>query len=144
MFDEYKKIVCPIDFSEISKEGLGKASKLASFAKGELFLVHVVTDPWSSVYDLESDQLADPMNAQKKAAEWLEELKGTCEKGHQCQCVVLHGEHIFREICDFAESIESDIIVLTTHGRTGVKRFVLGSVAENLIRYAKCSVLVIK
>ena len=48
------------------------------------------------------------------------------------------------EIADYAKNIQADLIVIPSHGYHGVKRFVLGSVAERVIRHAECSVLVLR
>ncbi len=144
MLEEFKKIMCPVDFSTQSLIGVEKAAKLASYSKGELLLVHVMVDPWSDLYNPGADGLMDPMEAEKKATEMLEDLKAKYISGQKCQCLVLRSEHIYKGICKLAESSQSDVIVLSTHGRTGPKRLIMGSVAENTIRYAPCTVIVIK
>lgn len=144
MANDFKRIVCPLDFSRISVNGLKKAADMIASRSGSLHLVHVVTDPWSEIYNPGADHLLDPVKAQEIAFQQLRSIGEKHAAGHRCEYVVLRGEHIYRTICEYAESVHADIIVLTTHGRTGPKRLIMGSVAENIIRYAKCSVLVIK
>jgi len=144
MMEEFKKILCPVDFSEHSIKGLEKSVKLASIANGELTLVHVISDPWSELYNPDSDTLLDPVLAEQKATEMLEALAAKHAPGVTCQCVVRRGEHIYSSICELAGSLYSEIIVMTTHGRSGLKRLMIGSVAEHVIRNAPCSVFVVR
>ena len=60
---------------------------------------------------------------------------------HDAQYEVLHGNHPGKAIADFAESIGASLIVASTHGRTGLARLTLGSVAMEIVRHAPCPVV---
>lgn len=129
------KIVVPVDFSGESKLALESAAGMG----GELHCVHVLfplsqVAPNVTVGDVtDSDRVAD---AEKKLRDMTEPYAVTSTK-------ILVGKP-GHEIADYAGSIGADLIVIPSHGYHGVKRLVLGSVAEKVIRYAECSVLVLR
>ena len=81
----------------------------------------------------------------KQAEAELEHLAGEQRKttGANISVVVRDGKP-FQEICHAAETLGADLIVLTTHGHTGLKHVWLGSTAERVVRHAKCPVLVVR
>ncbi|MEI8032622.1 MAG: universal stress protein [Chlorobiaceae bacterium] len=133
-----KKIICPIDFSELSRKSLQYANEFAKLSGGEIFLVGVVeNDPTINYsHGLEPERA----EAEKKLAALIEEEKIA---GIVADYVIYEG---FAEECiiDYAKRKEADVIIMGSHGRRGLKRLFLGSVAEHVIRRAPCPVLVVK
>jgi nucleotide-binding universal stress UspA family protein len=134
-------VLAGIDFSETSSEVLRAAADLAR-PGSELHLVYVRHDaPSESTATMSQDR-------QVAFASHIDEVHVKLEEvGRQVldpsRRVVLH-TRVGRpdvEIAQLASDIEADMLVIGTHGRTGLKRLVLGSVAESLVRYAPCSVL---
>ena len=81
----------------------------------------------------------------KQAGADLERLAGALRKtNEQNISVVVRDGKPFQEICHAAETLGADLIVLTTHGHTGLKHVWLGSTAERVVRHAKCPVLVVR
>ena len=142
---QLKKILVPYDFSDHSKEALDWALELADTWQARVELLHVihilppVVDIPSDMYaDVERDQIAD-------AQQRLEALR--TEKTSDTPATIdIHVQRgvPFQAICDYAETHQADMIVMGSHGRTGLSHVFLGSVAERVIRHAPCPVLVTK
>jgi nucleotide-binding universal stress UspA family protein len=136
-----KKILAPTDFSECSRAGSDYAFRLAREFKAELRLIHVINPhahPFSDPYAvLNTDNFLDEAGraAQKKLYTMAAKSKA------RCSVRVIHGSAA-AEICNPGDD-DVDLIVLSTHGRTGLRHFLMGSVAEHVVRYAQCPVLVI-
>lgn len=142
---EIERILAPIDFSEHARLGATYARELATTYGAALDLLHVVEDAvFPTVYGIDplTPVLPDVHDRARKALETLadEVVKGNDPK------VELHvaAGHAARDIVDFAEDHNSGLIVMTTHGRTGLERFLIGSVAEKVVRQAPCPVFTVK
>jgi nucleotide-binding universal stress UspA family protein len=141
----YKKILVPLDGSELAKRALGQAEKLAETFDAELILFQVV--PFMPIYG--SPELVTPLivdEKQKEAAEryladLVEELKG---KGLKVTATVKTGQQVAVEIIDFAKESGADLIVMCTHGRSGITRWMLGSVALKLLTRGEKPILLIR
>jgi nucleotide-binding universal stress UspA family protein len=141
----YKKILVPLDGSELAKRALGQAEKLAKTFDAELILFQVV--PFMPIYG--SPELVTPLivdEKQKEAAEryladLVEELKG---KGLKVTATVKTGQQVAVEIIDFAKESGADLIVMCTHGRSGITRWMLGSVALKLLTRGEKPILLIR
>ena len=143
-----KKILCPIDFSDLNLSALTFAVDLASTFQSELHLLHVFEG-----YDAIS---LNPELAMSPMPEWLPKLRELCREklaampsddlAARCPSIVrAHREGpAIHEILEYAAHEKIDLIVLATHGRTGLKHLLMGSVAENVVRSAKCPVLTIR
>ena len=142
---ELKKILVPIDFSEISKEALAYAAFLAGQFGADIILLHV-TEKAPINYLLGPglmNHLVVPMMKQAEAD--LAGVAGSLSKNHGARLsVVVRQGRPFEEICRAARTLRADLIVLTTHGYTGLKHVVLGSTAERVVRHADCPVLVVR
>ena len=140
-----KKILVPIDFSAISKDALPWAVFLAAQFKAELVLLHV-EEKFPMDHLLGRELLSHTMVPLiKQAGADLERLAGALRKtNEQNISVVVRDGKPFQEICHAAETLGADLIVLTTHGHTGLKHVWLGSTAERVVRHAQCPVLVVR
>jgi nucleotide-binding universal stress UspA family protein len=141
----FKRILCPTDFSEPAEAAFEAAAELTQQFESELFFVHVVGSvpvtptPASTTFNVPGYQ-QELVNSAKES---LDRLVDTMEKEKvRVRPVVRQGEAA-DEIIAFAEEEKVDLIVIATHGRTGWRRFMFGSVAEKVVRLASCPVLTI-
>jgi len=139
----FKTILCPTDFSEPSSVAFDEACKFASHYGAELVLMHVIPFPAPNDLGLATEQEAERY-AQLEAECALRELSDDCPV--KCGTV----RHIVRvgdatgEIVGTAKRIGADLIVMATHGRTGWRHLVFGSVTEAVLRIAPCPVITIR
>ncbi|HEU0035604.1 MAG TPA: universal stress protein [Kofleriaceae bacterium] len=142
----FHKILCPIDFSPGSDQALRIAARLAKESSAELVIVHAWHIPpiaFGSEFTFPTDviqQLIDDANA------GLEQAKGRMrELGITHVSSKLLTGVPWNEIVELAASDGAfDLIVIGTHGRTGLARILLGSVAEKVVRHAPCPVLAVR
>ena len=148
MIQNVKKILAPIDFSEISMEAMRGAMELAKDVGAEVHLVHMIAPhhhfiPLPLATNAEqSRELVREAAMLEQAEEELKRIKK--DEFGDSKNVVTFAEvgHPVQKLLDYAKRNEIDLIMLATHGRTGAEHLVIGSVAEKLVRYASCSVLV--
>lgn len=139
-----RRILVPIDFSDQTHAALAYARELARMYEARVDLLHVVEEAvLSHVYglDLVSDAVNDVEADTRQALENLMISDIGNLFGGAVHVVV--GQPA-QSIARFAEQIDTDLIVIFSHGRTGVRRFVMGSVAESIIRTAPCPVFTVK
>ncbi len=136
-----KKILVPIDFSGFSRESLEMAVHWAERLNAEIYLIHIIdlrdlylTDHLANTYDRATLEKKLFDEAQEKISQWAEHLSVP----HRLE--IRFGSPAV-EIEKEIEKEKIDLVVLSTHGRTGLKHFFMGSVAENVVRSAPCSVL---
>jgi nucleotide-binding universal stress UspA family protein len=135
-----KKILVPVDFSDCSNKALVYATALAKQFEAELTLMHVV-----EIYPGPPELILPEPNlyASQCGRKNLEVLR--LAVGHAAPCEVLLRTGVpHSEITLAAKELESDLIILSTHGHTGVARVILGSTAERVVRHAPCPVLVVR
>lgn len=142
---QLKKILVPYDFSDHSKEALDWALELAEKWQARVELMHVV-HILPPVVDIPNDMYADVERGQIAAAQ--QRLEGIrTEKTHASRVTIdIHVQRgvPFQAICEYAETHQADLIAMGSHGRTGLSHVFIGSVAERVIRHARCPVLVTK
>lgn len=140
----WKKICCAVDFEVHSRVAMAQAADLATTFDAELTLVHVVAPPLAAASDVlvSSRGLAraEAEEAEAALARWRADAERRA--GRPVSASVLEGEPA-AEILRHAREERCDLLVLGTHGRTGMSRLVLGSVAERVARRAPCPVLVV-
>ena len=147
-FPGLKKILLPTDFSGCANYALPYAAAIARATKAQIICVHVV-EPVTPAVGYTG--LADPM----PIADISEQLEDSAERqlpklaeGEECtglnvEEVIVHGDAA-AEIVRVATEQEVDLIVISSHGRTGFGRIIFGSTAESVVRHASCPVLVVK
>ena len=141
-----RKVLFPTDFSEPSEAAWGYVLALAKEFEAEVVLLHVVPEPprLAEAYEMgftperfiqaateEAKRLMADLMA--KAADWKVAITPKVRQGVE-----------FREIIDAAREAGADMIVMGTHGRTGLAHALIGSVAEKVVRKAPCPVLTVK
>jgi len=140
-----KTILCPTDFSLPSLEAVKTASELAAHFGAEICLVYVVpTIPLPTAdpaYDFELPEYEKLLH--EDAVRKLHDLRDELLAKSAVRTVVGHGQAA-DEIVIIAEREGVDLIVIATHGSTGLRHFVFGSVAEKVVRTAPCAVLTLR
>ena len=148
MQEPIKKIILATDFSSVSKDASNRALFLARAYKAELMVLHVLdVNAWSFpsyyFFTVEGfDRLAESQEqVRQQGKDALKKLADSLDL--DVKTIFTEGDP-GHEIVRVAEERKADLIVLGTHGQTGWKHFVLGSVAELVVRHAPCAVLTIK
>jgi universal stress protein A len=142
---KYQTFLVPYDFSEHAQLALDTARDLARHFKADLHLVHVIQPPIYATPgfgEIPVTVLVDMREALlgslRKVADGISDPPGRVETH------VLEGLNIATLIDQCAEKIGADLIVMGTHGRTGLKHAFMGSVAERTLRSAPCPVLTVR
>ncbi|MCA9197259.1 MAG: universal stress protein [Planctomycetales bacterium] len=135
-----RTILCPVDFSKHSQSALAYATALAKDSDAELHLVYAYQEPYAYTdggfagyvppADMEPDR------------ERLEKLTPTDPSVRFCRKFLVGNPA--DALVDYAKDNDMDLIVMGTHGRSGIERLLMGSVAEAIVRTAPCPVLTIK
>ena len=141
---QMKDILVPIDFSEASRLALAQAKTFAENFGARLTLLYVVEPPvypeiiYSQII-LENDKIAGAAQQQ------LDRLPAQCHVPDELirQKLVRTGSAHY-EITEAARTLKMDLIIISTHGYTGVKHMLLGSTTERVVRHAPCPVLVLR
>jgi nucleotide-binding universal stress UspA family protein len=140
-----QRILCPVDFSERSRQAVEYARGFAETFKSEIHLLHVM-EP--IIYPIEYGVAPTPHldleeTARANAEAELRKLAETAARGVKTQIWVRIGRAA-EAIVDVAKDASVDLVVMATHGRTGVSHLFLGSTAERVVRLAPCPVLAAK
>ncbi len=143
---EIKKILFPTDFTEGALAALPHAVDLAKSYKAKLYLLHVIYDMNMStglnVPHVSFDALYEEM--EKGAKKELDNFGAELREGFKdVECSVVRGVP-YEEILKFAGEKAVDLIVIGTHGRSGIDRVIFGSTAEKVVRNSDCPVLTVK
>ncbi|OHC11634.1 MAG: hypothetical protein A3K50_07555 [Planctomycetes bacterium RIFOXYD12_FULL_42_12] len=139
-----KKILCPVDHSECSYLALKYAISLALKDEAKLYLMHVID---SRLYDTEIYKLSpyklNEIDESRIRTDLMKSLPEGTMDVLEVETIVVKGVP-FNEIINAATEINVDLIVIGTHGRTGLSHVMLGSVAEKVVRKATCPVLTVR
>jgi len=141
-----KTILVPIDFSPASKAALHHATRLAAQSDGRIILVHVI-----ETLPLQAAVGYVPLEVRKAHFKLVRQAKAvlarlarkTVNSQMQSKVVVRIGVP-HKAIVDVARAMAADLILIGMHGSSGLKRALLGSTAEFVVRHAPCSVLVLR
>jgi nucleotide-binding universal stress UspA family protein len=141
----FKKILVPMDFSECSMKGLAYAKNVASQFRSRLVLLNSVHFEYYVASD-EYGRFDLPQLTQHAEIFARDQMRDLFEKtdwnGLEVETSLQTG-HPGQQICEHARDTDVDLIVTSTHGTTGFKHLLLGSVAEYVVRHAHCPVLVV-
>lgn len=140
-----KNILVPTDFSSLSQSALEYARDLADNMNATIHILQVIDKSIPFLpgkQNLSEAELTAALEAD--AQKHLSAFKNEIESDSDVNviCMIKHGID-FEEIVKCAKEIQAELIVIATHGRTGIMHSLLGSVAEKVIQHAKCPVLVI-
>lgn len=138
-----RRVLVPVDFSDASREAVQYAKEIALTYGAEIDLLHVVEEPlYASTYGLDpvhfpTDEVVDRVETQ------LGNLARDAI-GYEHVMVEAAVGHPPTQIIDYVDSNEIDLVVIATHGRTGLDRMLIGSVAERVLRQSPTPVFVVK
>jgi universal stress protein A len=130
---QFSKILCPVDFDQSSLAAVRVAADLAWERNANLHLLHVL--------DREAFSFGKIESAARTKLERISRQK--LKAGTRYELLVMIGDPAV-EVLQAATRLGIDLIVMATHGRKGLRRLVLGSVAERVVREAQCPVLTVK
>jgi nucleotide-binding universal stress UspA family protein len=140
-----KTILVPVDFSNCSREGLRYAIGFAKEFGARIVLLHatylgyIYASEGTALYDIPGLQKAARKTADRKMREFVRSVNFGAIK---FETVFTEGSPVL-DICAFAKNHDIDLIIASTHGLTGFKHVLIGSIAEQVVRHAPCSVLVV-
>lgn len=149
---ERKKVLCPVDLSPEAPSAIDEAASLAKALGAELVLVHVLTEPVFSLGDpmLAPNDLSaftQPALSEEYRVEMDKRLSrlGDSFRTNELSVSTLLVQGATHEaIVSAANDQHADLIVMRTHGRTGLAHFLLGSVTERVVRTAKVPVMTLR
>ena len=144
---DWKRILCPVDFSDASRAAMEVAADLARRFGGDLVLLHAYPVPGYTFPD--GSVVASPKMMQEladQAKRHLDEWRADAERLLGAQRVTVEtaiGEPA-AEILEVAKARGADLVVMGTHGRTGLEHALMGSIAERVVRRALAPVLTVR
>ena len=138
-----RTILAPIDFSDLSRHALTMADRIAHERNADLTVLHVHPIVQTAFMDLTytepPERMAQAMmELESRMAEWTADLQTPQDKIN-AKIIIGNPVELITQ-----ESAEHGLLVISTHGRTGISHFLMGSVAERVVRVARCAVLVVK
>jgi nucleotide-binding universal stress UspA family protein len=144
----YRKIVVPIDGSGWSERAVPHAVEIARNNEGaELILLHVFRPP---AYEF-TDQIAlggqdaQIQQVREQIKQYLMGLRGQLRNENiECRVQFIEGSGVASLICDYINEEGVDLVVMSSHGHTGLRRFIFGSVAEKVLQGVNVPVLIIR
>ena len=140
------KVLVPIDFSDYSKNALRYATQFSLQFRAKMILIYVV-EPMIYPADFSMGQVAIPsadIDLQKRGEEELSNLaKNFIDSSLEVETIIKTGKP-FVEINETASEKDVDLIIMATHGHTGVEHLLFGSTAEKVVRKAPCPVLTLR
>lgn len=140
----FKRILLPIDFSDHCDAAAPYAAWFAKQGRGEVHLVHVISNPADDIYaPQEAPYFIMVEHAQKKARTMMEANARACLPPECSWHVHVEVGDPYENLLKLAQRLHPDLIVMSTHGRTGIAHLVMGSVAEKLLRHSTCPVFVV-
>ena len=143
----FQNILVPVDGSETSYAAVDKAIEIAQAFKSKITVVQVLTlDPYIAAEYISASQTNDlieraRVSIQETLNEALTKFEGT---GLTVESKLLEGQVVHSEIAKAADELHADLIVIGSHGRTGLKKFFLGSVAQSVLGSAQAPVLIVR
>ena len=140
MSDPFRKVLCAVDFSPSTKMTIEMARQIAETNNGTVILFHVVPMP---VEAMGQPLMVEPLaGAEDDARRRLNRIASE-SLTHSYEILVVTGDPA-NSIIEAAQEQAADLIVMATHGRTGLKHFFLGSVAERVVREASVPVMTVR
>ena len=135
-----RNVVVPIDFSKMSVEAIQIARQLGRRFGASIHPAHVRQSNYAADFFAPAFMTYEQVGEQT-ALEELKEVASECGVSSAI-CDVLSGAPPFDEICRLAQMVPADLVLMPTHGRTGLKHVFFGSTAERIVQHSSCPVLV--
>lgn len=143
----FKKVVVPTDGSAWSERAIPYAVDFARISEGEVILLHIFTPPMHEFVDTLAIageyELANRIREEIKThlLALRDEIRA---EGISCQLQIIDGVGVAGHICDFVQENKVDLVVMSTHGHSGLVRLLFGNVAHKVMHDLKVPVLVIR
>ena len=143
----FQNILVPVDGSSTSYAAVDTAVEFAKAFNSKITLVQVLAlDPYIAAEYISASQTNDLIeraraSIEKTLQEALQKFEGT---GLQVETKLLEGQVVHTEIAKAATELNADLIIIGSHGRTGLKKFFLGSVAQSVLGSSDVPVLIVR
>jgi nucleotide-binding universal stress UspA family protein len=136
----FKKVLVPLDGSKLAEKILPRVERLIRDSQGEVHLLRVVVS-----YQLDPrEEKKERARLMQEAWDYLEKIVSRLRKRRiKAYAVVVYGKDAV-QICDFGRKNRFDLIAMATHGRSGISRWALGSVADKVLRCSAVPVMLIR
>ena len=145
-FEAIERVLAPVDFSEVSRASLLRAAEIARRAGAKVTVLHAMGTPPAGVGDPNFPVYVGPGSVESLIQErqlWLDDVAGALEIDDVVDdAIVRHGDPA-TAIDEVAGELGVDLICMGSHGRRGLRRFLLGNTAERVLRRAPCPILVL-
>ncbi len=141
----FKNILVPYDATSFSSRAFQKALDIAKKDGSKITIFTVIEGEYSAVTGYSKINSQVIKKQQSAAKKFIYKLESAAKNSNVPMSVkIKQGTSIVKEIINVAKSRKSDLIVIGSHGRTGLNKLILGSVANGVAQQAKCSVMVVK
>jgi len=145
----YKNVLLPVDGSELSQRAVNECIGLVKSTGAKVSLIHVIArfhlhyrGAPQLVRKIEKEHEDD---ARQLAKEWIDKLvERVRAEGVDCEGVIVVGEHTYTEIIDMADQRGCDLIVMASHGHSGLHAVLMGSETVKVLTHSKIPVLVVR
>ena len=140
LFD-IQKVVVPIDFSDESRSALDTALEIVDQQAAKIYVIHVLAELSPAEPGVIWGEISNENRTQHVRESISETFSAPKYQGLNVE--VCFGNAGFR-ISEYAQEIDADLVVIPSHGRTGIERMLIGSVAERVVQHSHCPVLVLR
>jgi nucleotide-binding universal stress UspA family protein len=146
---EIKNILVPIDGSDYSLNAAEYAIKIARNEKAQLICIHIVTPgiPYGYSTPASTESRNHDEAIKRKIESWFDDVRNMAkdEDIHDIKTeIFIDVKSIIQSVVEYASRKDIDLIVIGTKGRSGLKKFLMGSVANGIVEHAHCPVLVVR
>ena len=142
----FKNILVPFDGSNISKKAFEKALAIASQFETKLSVITIISSPFVVSSGISLNRAKEIQNEEEREIiQTLNVLHNRAKnKEVKFSYKVVHDSSTTSGIMTFVKANNIDLIVIGSHGRTGINKIILGSVAYSVVQHAKCTVMIVK
>jgi universal stress protein A len=139
----WQRILTATDFSPLGNQAVEYAHALAEELGAELHVLHIARDVSDVALKHGPTGVLDPATEPAQGQDWLQQVLGESRTIRRVETIQV-GHNVAEKIIHYAQTNGIHLIIMATHGRTGLAHFWLGSITEDVVRSAPCPVLVIR
>jgi len=141
----FKNILVPYDGTNFSNRAFQKALDIAKKDNSKITIFTVIEGEYSAIMGYSKINPQVIKKQQSAAKKYIYKLESSAKNsGVSITVKIKQGTKIVKEILDFAKSKKFNLIVMGSHGRTGINKLILGSVSNGVVQQARCSIMVVK
>jgi nucleotide-binding universal stress UspA family protein len=144
---QIRNILVPIDGSEYSLDAAKYAIRIAKDERAQLFCIHVITPQIPYGYAAAATDGQYYEDIKDKVESWFDKVKDMAKAEDIADVkteIFIDVKSVIDSVVDYASRRNIDLVVIGTRGRTGLKRFLMGSVANGVVQHAHCPVLLVR